>query len=143
MNDALKIVAGILGIILIGIGAFFGITQFKKLTADYRGSAAATEQIHANGNYRIAKYNDFFDRCAAIQAKEATIVALREELTTAGPERKAIIESSLTGLIAGRATDIARYNAEAAKTDTAANFLASNLPHYIDQTKDRTSCATQ
>lgn len=128
-------------VLVVGGMATLGIGLFKKETADFRGGVAATEQVHANGAYRIAAYDQFFNRCAEIQSKEATIAFLTTEAKDATPDRVAQINSTLTAVRAGRAADIARYNADAAKTDTLANFLASSLPYSIDPTQDHTTCA--
>lgn len=127
-------------VIGIPLGAIFLVGALKKGTADFRGDVAVTESVKANGAYRIAAYESFFNRCAEIQAKEATIAALKEELVTADNDRAFQIRATLTGVNSGRASDIARYNADARKTDTQASFLASTLPFQIDPTQEKTLC---
>lgn len=129
--------------ILVGLGlaTMYSMGWLRKETADFRGGVAATEQIHANSAYRIAAYDKFFDDCAAIQGKEAQLAALRTEQATATGQRAEIVAATITGVTAARATQIAQYNADAAKSDTAANFLSSSLPFYIESTKEHTTCA--
>lgn len=133
--------AAVVVALVVGGMAVFGIGWFKKETADFRGSVAATERVHANGAYRIAAYDQFFDRCAGVQAKEATIAALKQERTTASEGRQQQIDATLTAVRSARAQDITRYNADAAKTDTVGNFLASNLPYSLDVNQENTTCA--
>lgn len=138
----LQIAVGALLILVVAGGAVLGIGLFRKATADFRGDVAATERIHANGAYRIAAYEQFFDRCASIQAKEATVRMLEDERQSArSDDRIQQIDMTLTAVKAARANDIARYNADAAKTDTAANFHASSLPFRIDLNQETTTCA--
>jgi hypothetical protein len=135
------IVIGV-AVIVIGIAVWLGIVFTNKHTADFRGSAAVTEQVRGNGNYRIAAYNSFFDQCGAIQGKEATLTALKAELATNPPaDRVAQINTTITAVTASRAQAIAAYNADAAKTDTQGHFLASNLPFHIDPAQEATTCA--
>lgn len=133
--------AALLVAAVIGGMAVFGLGWFKKTTADFRGSVAATERVHASGAYRIAAYDQFFDRCAGVQAKEATIAALEQERATANEARQQQIDATLTAVRSSRAQDIARYNADASKTDTVGNFLASNLPYSLDVNQESTTCA--
>lgn len=144
----LALFAGILAIILLLIFtamAVFGFGFFSKSTADFRGSVDQTNRINANGAYRIAAYESFFNQCASIQGKEVTIQSLEQELTTNPPaDRVFIINSTLTGLTASRASAAAQYNADSAKAGTAAQFKDSaNLPYQIPlQMTGITTCAS-
>lgn len=143
-STVLRIIGGIAALailIAIGVGWMFARGTFQKATADFRGGVAATEQIHANGAYRIAKYDHFFDLCAAIQGKDAQLDALKTELKTATGQRAEIVAASISGITGARATQIAQYNADSAKADTAANFKSSALPFKIDPTQEHISCA--
>lgn len=143
-STVLRIIGGIAALavlIAVGIGWMFASGTFKKATADFRGGVAATEQIHANGAYRIAQYDHFFDLCAAIQGKDAQLDALKTELKTATGQRAEIVAASITGVTGARNGQIAQYNGDASKADTAANFLSSSLPYKLDPTQEHISCA--
>lgn len=151
-EDAKEISAGMISlyvlggiVILVGLAwaamATFSFGLYSKATADFRGDVAMTEKVHADGNFRIAAYDHFFDACAEIQAKEGTIAALKDELAMGPtPERASIVQSTITGVTAARNADISRYNGDAAKTDTMAAFKASSLPFRIDPTQEKTQC---
>lgn len=120
--------------------AIFGVGWFKKSTADFRGDVAAHEKIHADGDYRIAAYEHFYDLCAAIQGKEATIAQLTVELDTAPERRTQEIRSTLSAIKASRAQQVNQYNVDARKEDTEGQFKASDLPYEIDVKGTETEC---
>lgn len=118
---------------------------FKRETADYRGETDMIEQISADADYRISQYEWFFDQCAAIQTKEAELAAAHTELETTTPSdyRRQQLNANISAITAARAELINAYNAEASKTDTAANFQASDLPHKIDIESETTTCTAE
>lgn len=135
----LSIVAAAVG---CAVAAFFIVTIFRTETADFRGGAAQTEQVHADGSYRIAAYDAFFAQCAGIQAKEGALTALKAELADAAttPERASQLRAIITAVTASRRADIATYNTDAAKWGTKAQFLSSTLPYDIDPNQEHTTC---
>lgn len=141
IRNTLSIVFAVVAIVAIALASMYAMGFLKKETADFRGGVAATERIHADAAYRIAAYDKFFDDCAAIQSKDAQLAALRTEAQTATGQRADIVAATITAVTAARATQIAQYNADAAKSDTAANFLSSSLPFYIAPTQEHISCA--
>jgi hypothetical protein len=121
----------------------FGFGLFQRGTADFRGGTEARERIVADGDYRIQVYNRFFTRCAAVQAAEDRINALNLELATnPPPARVAIIQASLAGIRAQRASAIRTYNAEAESDFTAGQFRDLDLPHQLDVDQEATQCAS-
>ena len=132
--------AGVALLVGVFLASIFIVGTLQKGTADFRGGVAATESVKANGAYRIAAYEKFYDQCAAVQGFETTIEALENELPTATPERQAIIQSTLTGLQSARGNAIFQYNADARKTDTQANFKSSTLPFQLDPNQEKTTC---
>jgi hypothetical protein len=121
--------------------AVFGFGFFQRGTAEFRGKTGQIERTRANPAFRIASYDSFYNACAAVQSDEATISALKEELTThPSPARVEQIQASLTALRAGRAEKINNYNADARKTATAGQFRASDLPYQLDRNAEETSC---
>lgn len=132
----------VVALVAILVGGVYGLGWFKKGTADFRGGVSQTESVHASGAYRIAAYDRFFDLCGAIKAKERQIASMTAELNDPAttPERAMILRPSITGLSNVRDEQIEQYNADASKTDTRANFLASTLPYAINP-EGETQCA--
>lgn len=129
-------------VVVIGAMWIFGFGFFQRSTAGFRGETEQIERVQADPNYRIQAYDSFFNRCAAVQNKEATIKALKAELETNPPQSRVTqINATITALTAARAADINQYNADASKTDTRANFQASNLPYRLNENVESTSCA--
>lgn len=135
-----KWVVGGLSVFIVFIVALYAIQYY---TADVRGRVSAQEQIKS-GASRIAGYELFFNRCAAIQTNEAQIDALKEELkNTTDPREQARINANITGVTAARNGGINQYNADARKEYTEGQFRDSSLPFQIlagEYTGRRTSC---
>lgn len=135
------IVIAVIAALVIITTIMFATGTWQRLTADWRGETKQTEQIQANADYRIAKYNWFFDQCAAVQTKEAELEAARTELEGDPSDfRKQQLNANITAITSARAELINDYNAEAQKEDTAANFHASELPHQLDINDEETTC---
>lgn len=128
------------GIIAISVLALVllvgGGWAFKYFTADIRGAVDQREQTIADGQYRIAAYESFYDKCAAIQAKEDQIKQTSEREVSSDDSASGFTasqkESILLALRNSRAEMVRSYNADARKEDTRANFLASDLPYRLD-----------
>lgn len=132
----------------IGVLAAIGIIGFvyliggaQMLTAPFRGVVEQTETVN-KGDYRIAAYDKFYDRCSAIQADEDRIKNLESERETADEQRRSRIDSTLTAVKNSRAEKVRGYNADAAKEATAGQFRSSDLPHRID-IDGETECSAQ
>lgn len=143
-KDALKFIgAGLLAIVgvvllyLIGVFVFGGLSQ---LTADFRGETDKRNKVEANGSYRIAAYDHFYDLCSSIQATEDTIGNQLAERETASPERQAQIDANVVASRNVRASAIRQYNADARKSYTSGQFKASDLPFALDINAKETSC---
>lgn len=128
-----------------GIAAFFSVIAvvliilfttgtLQKWTANWRGDVSATEQTQADGQYRIANYNHFFDLCASIQTDEARIQNLEETATDSVKD-----QTTLTAVKNSRAEKINQYNADAAKEATAGQFRDSGLPYELHM-EGETTC---
>lgn len=127
-------------VIALGLLLMLGFGVFKKETADFRGSVDQAERVEANGAYRIAQYEHFYDLCASIQGKEATIANLTAELETASEERAEQIRATLSAVKSERERSIAQYNVDARKGETQAKFHASDLPYQLDAKEKETKC---
>lgn len=120
----------------------FGFGLWSETTAETRGETGVRERTVADGDYRIAQYDHFFDLCAAIQAKEGQIAAQSAERdATADEDRKEQLSRNLTALSASRVAQVAEYNADAAKAGTAGQFRDSSLPYQINVSSQETQCA--
>lgn len=145
MTTTKKILIGLavpVALVALILGSIYGVGWIKQITADFRGETEQKEQTIADGSYRIAAYEHFFDLCAAVQTKEASIAALESELTSdPSQSRTEQINASITALVASRADLINQYNADATKEDTRANFHSSDLPYRLDTETESTQCA--
>lgn len=121
------IIAG--GAILAGgvLAATYGTGWLQRLTANFRGETSQIEKIHARGDYRIAAYDTFYDRYESIEALEQQICTMRD--ADLPGDQASVNEIALSNQ---RINLIAKYEADARKEDTKANFLASDLPYQID-----------
>ena len=129
----------VLAVVLI-VAMPVAVWGIRVLTADIKGAGDQVIQTKGNADYRIAAYDSFYDRCAAIQAKEDSIRNLQLEREAATGDRVTQIDQSITALRNTRAEQVRQYNADARKADTKAAFLASDLPYAIQITEE-TSCA--
>lgn len=133
------VVLGVLGLVVLVVGGYF----IQYVTAEPRGKLDQREKTIANGDYRIAAYDSFYNLCGNIQAKEDAIKNTEERATTESTESgfsPAQKDSILLALKNSRASLIRQYNADATKADTKANFLASDLPYQINPNGE-TVCA--
>lgn len=144
MKDALKIALGVAITIGLMLGLWFGITQFQRATADYRGETDLIEDTEANAHFRRTAYETFFDLCASVQSAETRIDALVEELHSDPPPRTYRAEelrATITAVRSQRASQINQYNADAAKDWTVGQFQANGLPHRLNEDQEKTTCA--
>lgn len=133
----------ILLVLVFASMAIFGWGFLARGTAEFRGETGVRERVVADPDYRIASYENFYDLCASIQAKEDAAALTEAQLAVpevkADPQRKAELDEYVLALRTQRAELIRRYNADARKEDTRANFLASDLPYQIDM-EGSTTC---
>lgn len=129
--------------IVIGSMAVFGFGLFQRSTADFRGETEAIERTQADGAFRIASYEWYFDQCAAIQAAEGRINAQLSELDgdpAPSEDRRERINTNLAAMRGQRDALIARYNQEARKEETTGAFRANDLPMQINVSNPTTTC---
>lgn len=134
-----------IGLIIAGAVLFFValgllLGGINWITAPFRGAADQREKTVADGDYRIAAYDEFFNSCEAIAAKER-IIARYEEQREASTDESEKVRLGAAILAEKNVRDelIADYNADAAKEGTRGQFRASNLPYTIDP-EGVTSC---
>ena len=149
MKEGAKIGGAVIGLaaiaivvaLVVGAMALFGFGFFQRTTANFRGENSQIEKTKANGDYRIAAYDHFFNLCASVQSKEATINALEKELQRKPSEaRVEQIYAAITANEAVRAESINQYNVDAEKAGTIGQFRASNLPSELNVNSEETSC---
>lgn len=125
-------------VIALDVGGIF----YQKATSGIRGKAEA-ERIIESGSSRIQRYQEFFNICQGVQAKEDAIDNLLANKTMDTVKR----DTAVTANQNARATLIADYNSKSAQAYTAARFKASNLPYQINRGpyngSNRTNCAIQ
>lgn len=141
LNVGAGIALGVLALVLLVVGGF----ALRWVTAEPRGALSQREKTIADGNYRIAAYDSFFDQCGAIQAKEDQIRQtedrrIDDKSGSAGGFTSTQKDAILLALKNSRAELVRSYNADAAKADTKANFLASSLPYQINVNDYNTVC---
>lgn len=128
----LAVIGTIFAIAAISITAIYVSGGIKLLTNDFRGNVDAQEKIKANGNFRIAAYNKFFDSCASIQSLEVDLDSQKKLLeSVTDNQRREIIEINIASITAARDGAIRRYNSDSAKDWTEAQFKAEKLAHQL------------
>lgn len=131
----------IIAAIIVGLVGIFGFGWLSNTTANYRGEVSKRNLVEANGSYRIAAYNHFFDLCQHVQSDEASIANLQDELkTTKDPQRVEVLNASITALRNNRADAITQYNTDSDKSYTEGQFKSSNLPYTLVVSQENTVC---
>lgn len=128
-------------VFLVGV---YGFGFLKRTTADFRGETEAIEETQANGDYRIASYNHFYDLCASVKSLENKIDNMKSELEkTDKDQRELVLNASITASKNKRAELINTYNADARKDFTVGQFRASDLPYQLDVDEEETICTAR
>lgn len=134
--------AAVVGFIGFMVATDLGGLMYQKLTAPFRGAVEAERMIEG-GASRIQRYQEFFNICQGIQAKEDAIDNLNANNSMDEQKR----DTAVTANQNARATLIAEYNSKSGQSYTAARFKASNLPYQINRGPytgmNRTNCVTQ
>ncbi len=123
---AVTVLGVVLGVVALSVGGY--VIQYY--TADARGKVDQNEKVRADGDYRIAAYDQFFNQCSAIQAKELQIDQL-DGTPVSDSWNQGMKDAAITAQQNTRISLITQYNADAAKHDTRGHFQASSLPYNI------------
>ncbi len=126
----------ILAFVLAGIGLTFLFGGASMLTAPFRGAVDANESIQADGDYRIAVNDQFYEQCSGVVAIERQIKNMQADKSL--PE--AFKATNILALQNKREALIAQYNADADNTFTRSNFFPDNLPRTINANQETTTC---
>jgi hypothetical protein len=150
MRDGLRVSGWVIGgaavviivSLVIGAMALFGFGLFNRATADFRGTNEQIEKTRADGDYRIAAYDHFYDLCASVQTAENEIKNSEDELDeTKDATRRSQIRANITAQKNSRAEKINDYNADARKEGTQGQFRASDLPYQLNVNEEETQCS--
>lgn len=134
-------VGGLLIFVAFFLIAVYGFGFLQRETADFRGETEQIEKTQADGDYRIAAYNEFYDKCASVQSLESKISNLETEVeATDDEQRVSILNTSITAAKNKRAELIHEYNADARKEATQGQFRASDLPYELNENEGETVC---
>lgn len=133
MSDGWKIVSACLGLVAVFVIGYVLVVALS-------GPVGKTEITRkTNGSdYGIANYDNFKDTCFAVVSLESKIKRATETLDSdtaagVGLQQLSIDRQNLGALQNVRSEKIQEYNADAAKTATAAKWQASDLPRRIDE----------
>jgi hypothetical protein len=117
----------------VGIAAIAGLAMtdlggmaYNYFTAPLRGMVEAQRTV-TSGASRIQRYEEFFNICQSIQAKELAIDSLNANSTMDAAKR----DTAITANQSARGKLISEYNSKASMAYTYARFKASNLPYSI------------
>lgn len=135
------IAAIVLGVLLVTGLAIFGANYDNWLsskTAEPRGQRAVRENTQANGAFRQAAYEEFFNLCSSAQTKQESIENLEEEKKTASPDRVDNLNVSISALKNSLSEVVNDYNTRANEYHRA-QFLDAALPYPLN-TKDTIKC---
>lgn len=138
-------VAATIGVFALVAALLFGGVYFaafySSTTADTRGKTAQRENTKANGAFRQAAYEEFFDLCASVQSSEDKVKNLQDELDNKPPaDREWVLRQSVTALENTRAEAIRTYNSKATQFHRE-QFLDSDLPYRLSVAEEKTECA--
>lgn len=140
-NKFIIAISVLFAVVVAFLIAVYGFGFLQRETADFRGETGQIEQTKANSNYRIAAYDQFYDKCASVQSIESKIQNMEEELDgTEETQRKTVLKTSITASKNKRAELINSYNADARKESTRGQFKASDLPYELNENEEATLC---
>jgi hypothetical protein len=136
------VVVGLVAVIAlftaIGIGSAHFDNWFSSKTAEPRGQKAVRENTQANGAFRQAAYEGFFELCSAAQTDQDQIETLVEEKKDASPDRVDNLNTSISALKFSLSETVNEYNTKANEY-TRAQFLDNKLPYPLNA-KDTIQC---
>lgn len=142
----LRNIGRILLVVGLGIGLIYGIIyvggKIMSDTADFRGKVNQKERVKADGDYRIANYDMFYDLCGDIEAKNRQIENTEEQLRFVDGENKDKLQGSKFALEQQKEEMVQDYNSRSASNGTRGQYRASDLPYKIDPEDKEISCGS-
>lgn len=144
-KEGTKIFLGVVALIVV-VGVLWVVGAFvvggaSQITAPFRGKTSEKNKTVADGAFRVSSYEDFFTKCASIQAKESSIRNIDDELksTTLSETRREQLDEAVLANKNQRSSLIAQYNAMTSNKFRSA-YLDKGLPLDIDETDMHTLC---
>ena len=134
MRTATYIGIAIAAFIAIYVVGVFLTGSLSIFTSDFRGEVEKHEQVEAQGEYRVAQYDYFFNLCGDIQAKQQNI----KQLESLGPEYNEEVTANRMQLN----EMVSEYNSAASSEYTKGQFKDDELPYQISAEREVESCGT-
>ncbi len=143
ISNLVKVVGVVVAVIVLLVGLFYLSGAISIFTAPFRGEVDKNEKVEADGDYRIAAYDEFYKLCSSVQSKNDQINILQLEMNTTTDEtRKAQLQSAITAQQNTKAELVNEYNSKAAGEYTKGQFRDSDLPYEIDVNDEEVECNT-
>jgi hypothetical protein len=131
----------VFGVIVVFLAIMFVSGLLSIATAPFRGEVEKHELVEADGSYRIAAYDQFYQLCSSIQSKNDQIKILKSEMDSSTDDaRKAQLQSGITANQNTKAELVNEYNSKAASEYTRGQFKDSDLPFEISSSQERVVC---
>ncbi len=131
----------VIGVILLMLAIMFVSGTLSILTAPFRGEVEKNELVEADGSYRIAAYDQFYQLCSSVQSKNDQIKILKDEMAISTDEdRKKQLQSGITANQNTKAELVNEYNSKAASEYTKGQMKDSDLPEQLNQNEERVVC---
>lgn len=144
MFTGLKYVVGVI-VFFAAVGVVLTLVSggTSWVTAPFRGAVDAREETVADGDYRNATYNHFYNLCTSVQAAEDSIENLETEVDGGvSSDREARIHQAITAQRNARSESIREYNA-ASQQETKEFMKDSKLPVTLEVTNYDTVCTLE
>lgn len=145
LKEGTKIFLGLVVLVvvvaLLYIVGAYAVGGASQITAPFRGKTDEKNRTVADGAFRVSSYEDFFTKCASIQAKEASIRNINKQLDskTLSQARREQLEEAVLANENQRSSLIAQYNAMTSNKFRSA-YLDKGLPVDIDENNPATLC---
>ena len=132
MSNVFKGVLIFLGVIALFVGIMFVSGLVSIATAPFRGEVEKHELVEADGSYRIAAYDQFYQMCSSVQSHNDKIKVLENEMkNSSDEERIKQLQSGITANQNTKAELVNDYNTKAASEYTKGQMKDSDLPDRL------------
>lgn len=133
MSGAIKLSLAIAAFILLILAVTFVSGSMSIITAPFRGEVEKNEMIEADGDYRIAAYDNFYDMCTDAQSLQEQIENQEQAIElTDDPEQREKLMAGRLGMQQQLASVVNKYNNQSQQDYTRGQFKDSDLPYELD-----------